>query len=54
MHNPSNTVTVGAVVAAFLEQCGVKAAFGVLSSHDRPLHDASAQRGTLRFIPTRG
>ena len=54
MHNPTNTVTVGAVVAAFLEQCGVKAAFGVISIHNMPILDAFAQRGTVRFISARG
>jgi len=54
MHNPNNTVTVGAVVAAFLEQCGVKAAFGVISIHNMPILDAFAQRGTVRFISARG
>lgn len=54
MHNPQNTVTVGAVVAAFLEQCGVKAAFGVISIHNMPILDAFAQRGAIRFVPARG
>jgi acetolactate synthase-1/2/3 large subunit len=56
MHNPNNnnTVTVGAVVAAFLEQCGVKAAFGVISIHNMPILDAFAQRGAIRFVPARG
>lgn len=54
MHNPTNTVTVGAVVAAFLEQCGVKAAFGVISIHNMPILDAFAQRGAIRFISARG
>ncbi|NDZ16554.1 thiamine pyrophosphate-binding protein [Variovorax sp. WS11] len=56
MHNaPSNPqVTVGAVVAAFLEQCGVKAAFGVISIHNMPILDAFAQRGAVRFISARG
>ncbi|MEJ8810016.1 thiamine pyrophosphate-binding protein [Variovorax ureilyticus] len=49
-----NTVTVGAVVAAFLEQCGVKAAFGVISIHNMPILDAFAQRGAVRFISARG
>ncbi|SCK52131.1 acetolactate synthase-1/2/3 large subunit [Variovorax sp. HW608] len=48
------TVTVGAVVAAFLEQCGVKAAFGVISIHNMPILDAFAQRGAIRFISARG
>lgn len=47
-------VTVGAVVAAFLEQCGVKAAFGVISIHNMPILDAFAQRGAVRFVPARG
>ncbi|MDM0030947.1 thiamine pyrophosphate-binding protein [Variovorax sp. J22P271] len=54
MHNPNPTVTVGAVVAAFLEQCGVKAAFGVISIHNMPILDAFAQRGAIRFISARG
>jgi len=56
MHNPSTPaqVTVGAVVAAFLEQCGVKAAFGVISIHNMPILDAFAQRGAVRFISARG
>jgi acetolactate synthase-1/2/3 large subunit len=54
MRNPTNNVTVGAVVAAFLEQCGVKAAFGVISIHNMPILDAFAQRGAIRFISARG
>ncbi|HEY2256395.1 MAG TPA: thiamine pyrophosphate-binding protein [Variovorax sp.] len=54
MHNPNPSVTVGAVVAAFLEQCGVKAAFGVISIHNMPILDAFAQRGKIRFISARG
>ncbi|OUL99095.1 thiamine pyrophosphate-binding protein [Variovorax sp. JS1663] len=56
MHNPSNPtqVTGGAVVAAFLEQCGVKAAFGVISIHNMPILDAFAQRGAVRFVSARG
>lgn len=56
MHNPSTPaqVTVGAVVAAFLERCGVKAAFGVISIHNMPILDAFAQRGAVRFISARG
>ncbi len=47
-------VTVGAVVAAFLEQCGVQAAFGVISIHNMPILDAFAQRGQIRFVMARG
>ncbi|WP_218511513.1 thiamine pyrophosphate-binding protein [Variovorax sp. dw_308] len=54
MRNSTNPVTVGAVVAAFLEQCGVKAAFGVISIHNMPILDAFAQRGAIRFISARG
>jgi len=54
MHNTQQPVTVGAVVAAFLEQCGVKAAFGVISIHNMPILDAFAQRGRIRFISARG
>lgn len=47
-------VTVGAAVAAFLDRCGVKAAFGVISIHNMPILDAFGERGTLRFVPARG
>ncbi len=47
-------VTVGAVVAAFLEQCDVKTAFGVISIHNMPILDAFSQRGQIRFVPARG
>lgn len=52
--SPKQPVTVGAVVAAFLEQCGVKAAFGVISIHNMPILDAFAQRGKTRFVMARG
>jgi acetolactate synthase-1/2/3 large subunit len=42
--NQRPQVTVGAVVAAFLEQCGVKAAFGVISIHNMPILDACPAR----------
>ncbi|CAN7318952.1 thiamine pyrophosphate-binding protein [Aquipseudomonas alcaligenes] len=47
-------VTVGAAIAAFLEQCEVKAAFGVISIHNMPILDAFAQRGNIRFVMARG
>jgi acetolactate synthase I/II/III large subunit len=52
----SNTqkITVGCAIAAFLEQCGVKAAFGVISIHNMPILDAFGERGKIRFIPARG
>ena len=51
---PKQQVTVGTVVAAFLEQCGVQAAFGVISIHNMPILDAFAQRGKTRFVMARG
>ncbi|MDH3233482.1 MAG: thiamine pyrophosphate-binding protein [Alphaproteobacteria bacterium] len=48
------TTTVGALVAAFLEACGVETAFGVISIHNMPILDALAQRGRIRFVPARG
>lgn len=47
-------VTVGHAIAAFLEQCGVKAAFGVISIHNMPILDAFALRGAIRFVTARG
>jgi len=47
-------VTVGAVVSAFLEACGARTAFGVISIHNMPILDAFAQRGIIRFVPARG
>ncbi len=52
--SPSQKVTVGAVVAAFLEQCNVKTAFGVISIHNMPILDAFAQRGKVHFVMARG
>jgi acetolactate synthase-1/2/3 large subunit len=46
--------TVGDVVAAFLERCGVAAAFGVISIHNMPMLDALGRRGRVRFVPARG
>jgi acetolactate synthase-1/2/3 large subunit len=50
---PSRT-TVGELVAAFLERCGVACAFGVISIHNMPVLDAFARRGNIRFVPARG
>jgi acetolactate synthase-1/2/3 large subunit len=47
-------VTVGCAIAAFLEQCDVKAAFGVISIHNMPILDAFGERGRIRFVPARG
>ncbi len=47
-------ITVGEVVAAFLERCGVSTAFGVISIHNMPILDAFARRNSVRFVPSRG
>ena len=54
MPDTQNTMTVGAAIAAFLETCGVKAAFGVISIHNMPILDAMHQRGQVRFVMARG
>jgi acetolactate synthase-1/2/3 large subunit len=56
-------VTVGELVAAFLEQCGVRTAFGVISIHNMPILDAFGRRAAaaahqggpapIRFVPAR-
>ena len=50
----SDRATVGDLVAAFLERCGVTTAFGVISIHNMPMLDAIARRAKLRFVPARG
>jgi acetolactate synthase-1/2/3 large subunit len=55
----ANTVTpqqisVGELVARFLSQCGVQAAFGVISIHNMPILDAFHRLGQVRFVPARG
>ena len=47
-------VTVGHAIAEFLERCGVRCAFGVISIHNMPILDAIAQRGAIRFVSARG
>jgi len=54
MPERTNLVTVGEVVTAFLERCGVKAAFGVISIHNMPILDAMGERGNIRFVMARG
>lgn len=46
--------TVGDLIAAFLERCGVKTAFGVISIHNMPILDAIARRGEIRYVGARG
>jgi acetolactate synthase I/II/III large subunit len=47
-------ITVGELVARYLEHCGVRAAFGVISIHNMPMLDAFHRRGLIRFVPARG
>ena len=50
----SNKTTVGELIAAFLEQCGVRTAFGVISIHNMPILDAINNRGKIRYVGARG
>lgn len=47
-------ITVGELVVRFLEQCGVRAAFGVISIHNMPMLDALHVRQQIRFVSARG
>jgi acetolactate synthase I/II/III large subunit len=47
-------VTVGELIARFLESCRVKAAFGVISIHNMPILDAFNSRKKIRFVSARG
>lgn len=51
---PDNPITVGELVARFLEACGVQVAFGVISIHNMPMLDAFHRRGAIRFVSSRG
>jgi acetolactate synthase-1/2/3 large subunit len=46
--------TVGDVIAAFLSNCGVQTAFGVISIHNLPILDAFYRGEKIRFVPARG
>lgn len=48
------SITVGELVARFLEACGVKTAYGVISIHNMPILDALHTRGQVRFVSARG
>jgi len=50
----SEQTTIGEVIVAFLEQCGVGMAFGVISIHNMPILDAIGRRNKMRFIMARG
>ena len=52
--NAPERITVGELAARFLEACGVKAVFGVISIHNMPILDAFHRRGRLRFVSSRG
>ncbi len=47
-------MTVGDLIVAFLEQCGVTTMYGVISIHNMPILDAVKRRGQIRFVPARG
>jgi acetolactate synthase-1/2/3 large subunit len=51
---PTAQITVGELATRFLEQCGVKAAFGVISIHNMPILDAFHRRQKIRFVSARG
>lgn len=50
----SDESTVGEVIVAFLEACGVNAAFGVISIHNMPFLDAIGKGGNIRYVSARG
>lgn len=50
----TSQITVGELAARFLEACGVKAAFGVISIHNMPILDAFHRRQKIRFVSARG
>ncbi|RJP64761.1 MAG: thiamine pyrophosphate-binding protein [Comamonadaceae bacterium] len=54
MSPTSKRITVGELAARFLEQCGVRAAFGVISIHNMPILDAFHTRSKIRFVSARG
>ena len=47
-------VTVGEIVAAFLQASGVDTAYGVVSIHNLPMLDAIAGGNAVRFVAARG
>ncbi len=54
MTNSSVSITVGELAVRFLEQCGTRAAFGVISIHNMPILDAFNTRQRIRFVSARG
>ena len=47
-------ITVGELAARFLQACGVRTAFGVISIHNMPILDAFHRLGGIRFVSARG
>ena len=54
MTSSSTRITVGELAVRFLEQCGTRAAFGVISIHNMPILDAFNTRRRIRFVSARG
>lgn len=50
----ADEMTVGDLVAEFVQACGVETAFGVISVHNIPMLDAIGRRNAVRFVPARG
>ena len=44
-------IMVGELAAHFLEQCGVKVAFGMISIHNMPMLDAVSYRHAVKPAP---
>ncbi len=51
---PKIETTVGDLVAEFLQACGVKDVFGVISIHNMPMLDGIGRRGRIRYVSARG
>jgi acetolactate synthase I/II/III large subunit len=49
---PRTRITVGELTVRFLEACGTRAAFGVISIHNMPILDAFNTRTNLQKSPT--
>ena len=54
MNSNPTYITVGELLARFLEGAQVAAAFGVISIHNMPILDAFHRRQKLRFVSSRG
>ena len=50
----NDEMTVGDIVAEFLQSVGVTTAFGVVSVHNTPMLDAIGRRNAIRFVRARG